>query len=148
RPAGPKVVPRVATGTAAFRGLGAWADVYDWSATYTNGQPTVGPDDVDAMAAAGVQALYIQTARSDTPEDVLEPERLAPIIARARARHILVVGWFLPNLEDLDVDLRHLRAIAGLGVDGIGVDIESTKVSDVGDRNQRLVQLSTTLRQS
>src|SRR3954470_1635665 len=44
----------VANAVTAYKGLGTWVDVYDWSVTYTKGQPTVGPDDVDRMAAAGV----------------------------------------------------------------------------------------------
>jgi hypothetical protein len=131
---------------APYRGLGTWLDVYDWSATYTNGNPGAGPDDVDAMVAAGVQTLYIQTARGDTPEDVLEPDRLHAIIDRAHAAHLAVVAWFLPYLTDPAADLRHLEAAAHLGVEGVGVDIESRSVSDVGDRNQRLVDLSAALR--
>jgi len=59
-----------------------------------------------------------------------------------------VIGWYLPNPQDLDFDLRHLRAIAPLGVGRIGVDNKSTKVSDIAERNRRLVQLSTSLRQA
>ena len=143
--AGPRV-PAVTAG-AAFRGLATWIDVYDWSDTYTNGKPTVGPDDVDAMVAAGVQTLYVQTARQDTPDEVLEPDKLQAIIARARARGLTVVTWVLPGLEDLDLDMRHLHAAAALG-DALGVDIESTKVDDVAERNRRVVQLSSDLRAS
>ena len=65
-------------------GLGAWVDVYDWTVELGGPAPSVDADDVDAMAEAGVQTLYIQTAhtRSATP-GVMEPERLAPIIQRA-----------------------------------------------------------------
>ena len=136
----------VAKSVVPFKGLGTWVDVYDWSVTFTKGQPTVSPDDVDRMAATGVQTLYIQAARADTPEDVLEADRLRAIVDRARSHHMVVVGWFLPYLTDPANDLRHLQAIAAFGFDGVGVDIESTDVKDVNDRNQRLIDLSTQFR--
>ena len=45
------------------------------------------------------------------------------------------------------LDLRKLVAIARLGVDGVGVDIEGREVADVAERNRRLVDLSIALRQ-
>ena len=146
RPAPKRPVVSRPVAPVAFRGLGTWADVYDWSATFTNGKPRFGPDDVDRMAAQGVQTLYIQTAHADVPGPVLEPDRLLPIIARARQRGVRVVGWYLPNLQDVGADLQRLVAIARLGADGIGVDIESRAVSDVAARNDRLVALSRRLR--
>ena len=136
----------VDTSAAAFKGLGTWADVYDWSLTYTNNQPTVGPQDVDAMAKVGVQTLYIQMARGDTPDDVLEPDRLHAIVDQAHAHHIAVVGWYLPYLTNPTDDLRHLVAMSRFGVEGVGVDIESKNVSDTNDRNQRLIDLSSAFR--
>ncbi|HZQ84537.1 MAG TPA: hypothetical protein VFA83_06855, partial [Acidimicrobiales bacterium] len=82
---GAATLPRSA---AAYEGLGAWVDCFDWSATYSNNKPSVGPADVDRMASLGVQTLYIQTSRADAPTDVLEPERLQPIIDRAHQRGI------------------------------------------------------------
>jgi hypothetical protein len=138
----------VAGAVTPYKGLGTWVDVYDWSLTYTKGQPTVGPDDVNRMAAAGVQTLYIQAARGDTPDGILEADRLREIVDRAHTLHIAVVGWFLPYLTDPANDLRHLQALAGFGFEGVGVDIESTDVKDVNDRNQRLIDLSTAFRSS
>jgi hypothetical protein len=141
-------VPRPAVATVEpYRGLGTWVDVYDWS-HYKNSTPTVGPAQVDDMAAAGVQTLYLQTAKHDTPEEIAEPDLLLPIIDRAHAHGIEVIAWYLPTLEDPGNDLRRLIASARLDVDGIAVDIESRKVADVAERNRRLIDLSSALAQS
>jgi hypothetical protein len=133
--------------------MGTWADVFDWSPTYTKGSaPKVTADSVDAMAAQGVQVLYIQTARADWtgPGDIVDPGVLEPILARARARGLRIVAWYLPFFTDLQGDLRRLVASAALpGVSGVGVDIEDTKhVPDDADRSNRLVQLSQQVRQA
>jgi hypothetical protein len=129
-----------------YAGLGSWLDVYDWSATFTEGNPQAGPADVDRMADLGVQTLYLQVSKWDSPTDVLEPERLFPIIDRAHARGLRVVAWYLPMLEDPAGDLRRLLAAAALPVEGLAVDIEARKVVDEADRNARLVALSAELR--
>lgn len=130
-------------------GLGAWVDVYDWTVELGGPEPSVDASDVDAMAAAGVQTLYIQTAhtRSVTP-GVMEPRRLAPILQAAHDRRMNVVAWYLPTLEDVGADLRRLTESADLDVGGLAVDIEATTVADVAERNRRLLDLSTRLRQA
>jgi hypothetical protein len=100
------------------------------------------------MAADGVQTLFIQSAFADDAADVPERDRLVALIARAHARHLRVVGWYLPTLTDVDADLRRLVAVARLPVDGVAVDIESRTVSDAADRSRRLVALSGALRRS
>jgi hypothetical protein len=142
QPAGPQ---RVVGDISPYAGLGTWVDVYDWS-HYHDTTPTVGPDQVDEMAAQGVQTLFIQTAKHDTPDLISEPELLLPIIRRAHDWNIRVVAWYLPTLEDVDNDLNRLVASANLDVDGLAVDIESRKVADVNDRNARLIDLSNRLR--
>lgn len=153
-PTGPKPsVPaagaaRPAAGSIeSYSGLGTWVDVYDWS-HYKGTTPTVGPDQVDQMAAEGVQTLYLQTAKHDTPDTISEPELLLPIIERARQRGIRVVAWYLPTLEDPANDLNRLVASANLDVDGIAVDIEARNVADVQERNRRLVDLSAQVRRA
>jgi hypothetical protein len=142
-----RLTPLPATGgLAAYAGLGTWADVYDWSRSYTGGNPSVGPADVDRMAALGVQTLYIQASKFDSASDVVDPDLLRPIIQRAHQHAIRVVVWYLPTLTDVDADLRRLLAISGLGVEGLAVDIESREVSDPADRSRRLVDLSNRLR--
>ena len=130
-----------------YRGLGAWLDAFDWSAQFSRSGDVVGPDQIDHMAAEGVQTIFIQASRWNSPTDVLEPERLQPIIDRAHHHGMAVVAWYLPTLEDLAFDLRRILAVAALDVDGLAIDIEARNVADVGERNRRLVELSRQLRQ-
>lgn len=125
-----------------MRGLATWVDMYDWSETFTMGRPRLAPGAVDAMAGHGVQVLEIQASASSAPTDVLEEGLLRQWIARAHAHGIRVVAWYLPTLVDPAGDLRRLVAISRLGVEAVGVDIESESVSDPAVRSARLVQLS------
>jgi hypothetical protein len=128
-------------------GLGAWVDVYDWTLELGGPEPTMTADDVDAMASSGIQTLYIQTAHTrSAAAGVIEPERLALIIQRAHDRGLHVVAWYLPTFEDVDADLRRLTESAALDVGGLAVDIESTAIEDPAERNRRLLDLSTRLR--
>lgn len=147
-PAAPAPPPAPATGIAPYLGLGTWVDVYDWSVLYSKGNPTVGAGDIDRMVAAGVQTLYLQASKHDSPTDVLEPDLLQGIIDTAHGRGLRVVVWYLPTLLDTGADLRRLKAVAGLrNADGIAVDIEARNLPDVAERNRRLVDLSGALRQ-
>ncbi|HEV2070786.1 MAG TPA: hypothetical protein VGR26_13415 [Acidimicrobiales bacterium] len=129
----------------AYAGLGTWIDVFDWSRSFGKDGPLVEVADIDRMADVGVQTLYVQTSRWNAPADVLEPERLLPLIERARARGMSVVAWYLPPLVDPQADLRRLMAAAALPVDAVAVDIEPD-VADVAERNRRLLWLSHELR--
>jgi hypothetical protein len=132
---------------APYQGLGTWIDVYDWSTTFNRGTEQVGLADIDRMAAAGVQTLYVQTSKWDAPTDVLEPERLLPMIERAKAKGMAVVAWYLPTFVDPQADMARLMAATRIpGVDALAVDIESLKFPDVAERNRRLVEVSTNLR--
>lgn len=131
----------------AYRGLGAWVDVYDWSVEFTGGAPTVSLAQIDEMAQRGVQTLYIQTGHRRSGADIMEHQRLLDLINRAHSHGMQVVGWYLPMLEDLVTDLRRMVAPATqLPLDGFGVDIESLAVRDVRERNHRLLTLSMRLR--
>ena len=148
-PAAARLAPVTAAltgGIAPYKGLGTWADVYDWSNSYTNNKPGMGVGDIDRMATDGVQTLYIQSAFWDAPTDIVDRDRLLTLIARAHQRGIQVIGWYLPTLEDLNRDLTRVVAVAQLPVDGVAVDIESRKVDDVAERNRRLVTLSRAIR--
>ena len=133
---------------APYEDLGAWIDVFDWSWTFTGGQPHVGPADVDRMASLGVRTLYVQASRYDHPVDVVDWDLLQPIIDRAHANGMRVVAWYLPTLTDPAADLRRTLAMAALPVDGIGIDIESRDVADVAERNARLLAYAAAVRQS
>jgi hypothetical protein len=130
-----------------YQGTGVWIDVYDWTMEITGGRPRVGLEHIDQMAALGIQTIYIQTAHRRSASDVIEEGRLLPIIDRAHSHGMAVVAWYLPDLVDVQLDLRRLLAAAALPVDGLGVDIESTAVGDPALRTQRLLELSTLLRQ-
>lgn len=135
------------TRVITFKGLGAWWDVYDWSPTFTNDRQALGLSDVDRLANAGVQTLYIQTAtyrRSDYV--MLDRALLRKILDRAHAHGIRVVGWYLPEFNDVDFDLARLMAIADFGFDGVGIDIESTANGDVAARTRNLITESAFMR--
>src|SRR5207245_4143860 len=78
----------------------------------------------------------------------VDPDLLMPIISRAHADGMRIVGWYLPTLTDQGADLRRLLAVANLPIEGLAVDIGSRDVSDVNERNRRLVSLSAQLRQA
>ncbi len=136
----------VPAGTEVYAGLGTWIDVYDWSRTFGGNGALVEVADIDRMAEVGVQTLYVQTARWNVAEDILEPERLEPLIERARDHDMGVVAWYLPTFVDPAEDLRRLVAAASLDVDAVAVDIESRDLADTAERNRRLVELSRSLR--
>ena len=129
-----------------YNGLGTWIDVYDWSITFGKDGALVDASTIDQMARAGVQTLYVQTSKWDAPTDVLEPERLVPMIERARALGMRVVAWYLPTFENPQADMARLMAASRLPVDALAVDIESLKFKDVEERNRRLIEISTNLR--
>src|SRR5688500_8192358 len=68
--------PAVPASLEPYRGMGTWVDVYDWTNSYTGGKPAVGPGDVDRMADLGVQTLYLQASKADSPTDVVDAELL------------------------------------------------------------------------
>lgn len=128
-----------------FKGLGTWWDVYDWSPSFVASRnpaarPPLGVGDVDRIAAAGVQTLYIQTATFRLPnEPLLDRALLRRIVDRAHALGVRVVGWYLPEFNDVGYDLDRLVEIARFGFDGLGIDIESTANPNVSARSQNLV---------
>jgi hypothetical protein len=132
-----------------YRGLGAWVDRYDWTNLFTKDRPAFTLASVDRMAAAGIQTMYIQIPHWQTTPDIYEPERLQPIIDRAHALGMYVVGWYLPWLFDVNTDLRKLVAMANLDLDGIQIDIEKTTsvaMASVTLRNLRLSEFHRSLR--
>jgi hypothetical protein len=148
RDSGPPDSPPGSWTMVVHEGLGAWVDAYDWTVELGGKEPTVDVEDIEAMADSGVQTVYLQTSHSRSARDVMEPERLDELIDAAHANGMHVVAWYLPTLADLGADLRRLEAAAALRVDGLGVDIESTTVENVIDRNRRLVELSRSLREA
>ena len=114
---------QAADAALAFRGLGAWADIYDYSAL----NPATAVAD---LKAHGVRTLYLGTARYDSATDILYPNDVAAWLAAAHTAGIRVVGWYVPVYSDLTRDVRRTLAIAsyvspaGQRFDAVGIDSE------------------------
>ena len=132
----------------AYRGAGAWVDIYSGGAL---GQPEAV---VRRLAGAGVKTLYLETANYRRPRSVriVWPAADRRFILAAHARGMRVVAWYLPSLGDLAADReRALAAIRfrtpdGQGFDGFALDIESNVVAGISARNAQLMTLSRQLR--
>lgn len=138
---------------AAYRGLGTWVDAYDYSREYSKGGTK--PSSVDDMANQGVKTLYIQAAKDKNGggTGVLSSDLLGQFLVNAHARKMKVVAWYLPRFVDPNRDWAHVDAMlkfraSGQRFDSVGIDIESREDGDVNQRNDRLVALSTKLRQA
>jgi hypothetical protein len=137
---------------AVYDGLGGWIDAFDFDPAYraADAPAAIELDDLDEMAAAGVQTVYVQAARLDerSPEGLVDRAMLGQILVRAHQLGLRVVGWYLPRFGDLDADLARLEAVREFDVlghrfDGVAVDIEYTRdVPDHVERSRRLVELS------
>jgi hypothetical protein len=144
--------PAAAATVGPFRGLGAWVDVYDYAPAFLadGALPTVTPASVGDMAALGVRTLYLQAAQDDprSKGNVVDRRLLARFLAAGREHDVRIVAWYLPKFDDLDADLRRIRALSefssdGDEFDGLALDIEWTgSVPDAKLRNDRLVELS------
>ena len=144
--------PADASNDAPFRGLGAWVDVYDYAPAFLpdGALPTVTPASVADMAKLGVRTLYLQAAQDDkrSKGDVVDRKLIARFLAAGRRADVRIVAWYLPKFDDLDADLRRIRALSefsssGDEFDGLALDIEWTDgVPDTALRNDRLVELS------
>lgn len=161
RPADPRVPgstvpPPPEYDVTPYEGAGTWVDVFDFSPRFTGGEePTVAPDDIQAMDAVGIRTIYLQAARDETdiPGGIVDPETVARFLEEAHARDMFVVAWYLPRRYDAD-DVRRLEALRdfrsdGHAFDGVAVDIEFRgDVPDLGERNERLAEFSERVRQS
>ena len=141
----PLVRPDPATGP--FEGLGVWVDIYDhevWN-------DPVGA--VDTMVANDARTLYLQSSNADRMGPFVYPEETAAFLEAAHDRGVQVVAWYLPHLTDLVVDRARTRAaisfttLRGDRFDGFALDIESAAVRDPARRSERLISLSTRLRE-
>lgn len=132
----------------AYRGLGAWVDMYDQ-----------GPWDypraaVRRMAEQGVRTLYLETAnyRKPVKGPMYRPRAVATMLDEAHLNGIKVVAWYVPSFANLAKDL-HRSTIAidfvsptGQRFDSFALDIEATVVRDIATRNERARALSRRLR--
>ncbi len=120
----------------AFRGLGTWVDVYDYVPGFQSdgGPPPVTVDSIDDMSALGVRTLYLQSSQDDDrlQGQTVDKELLGTFLRRAHDNNIDVVAWYLPQFDDVDGDLRRIKALAdfrtqGERFDGIALDVEYTQ---------------------
>ena len=141
----PLVRPNPVTGP--FEGLGVWVDIYDAEAW----NDPVGA--VETMAGNGARTVFLQSSNADRTGPFVYPDETAAFIEAAHDRGVQVVAWYLPHLTDLVVDRARARAAISFSTprgdrfDGFALDIESAAVRDPERRTQRLVDLSSRLRE-
>jgi hypothetical protein len=135
----------------AFRGLGAWVDVFDFAPAFRQrpGRSPVTVDTIEDLARLGSDTLYLQAAIDDPRSKGLLIDRalVGSILRRAHEHDMAVVAWYYPQLVEPARDRHRLEALVdfrwhGERFDAIALDIESRQVPDVVERNKRLVKLA------
>jgi hypothetical protein len=130
----------------AFRGLGAWVDVFDGK-LYRDPEGTVAE-----LSRQGVQTLFLETTSYRLRGPLRFPRQAGRFLDAAHGAGMKVVAWYVPDFVDLDRDLEWsvaattFRNPAGETFDAFGLDIEVTAVRDHGERARRVVQLSRRIR--
>lgn len=130
--------------TSVFSGLATWVDIYD--SYYSNPEATAA-----RIAARGVRTVFAETANDRSGVDVVQPGPLGRFVDALHAEGVTVVAWYLPGFDKPARDLRRTRAMlrfrtpAGGTFDAVALDIESTRLKNVGLRTRRLLKLSRTL---
>lgn len=130
-----------------FAGLATWVDIYD--------EPVYGAPERTAqrIAGRGVKTVWVETANDRASVDVVNPARLARFVEALHARGVRVVAWYLPGHVKPALDTRRSLAMLdfrtpnGETFDGVSLNIESTKLRNVGLRSRRAVALARRLRQ-
>ena len=142
--AGPRPAAAGPAPIIAYRGLGAWVDLYD---SWANPGAVV-----TSMAAHHVRTLYIETSNYSRPYAVNKPAAMAQFIIQAHAHGMRVVAWYLPQFKNIQFDLK--RSLAAIRFrtpnnqkfDSFGLDIEDSSVAPASTRSARLVTLSKKIR--
>jgi hypothetical protein len=129
-----------------FGGLGTWIDIYD-------GQVFAAPERTAArIAARGVKVAWIETANDRAPADVMRPAQLGRLVEALHARGVRAVAWYLPGHVDHALDVRRslamlgFRTASGEAFDGVALNVESTRLRNVGLRSRRAVALTERVR--
>ncbi|MGZ5319063.1 MAG: hypothetical protein ACXWZD_11275 [Actinomycetota bacterium] len=144
--AAPGPLVRANPSLGPFRGLGVWVDVYDEEAW---ADPAAAVAD---MQANGVRTLFLQTSNADRAGSFVFPVATSAFVDATHDAGIQVVAWYLPGFRDLATDRRRVadaiafRTARGDAFDGFGLDIESEAVGDPFRRTERLVRLSSEIR--
>jgi hypothetical protein len=138
----------LAADASPFRGVGAWVDQYD-SDVLNNPYPAL-----LEMKERGVRTVYLETGSWRLPRqlDFRDEVGVSLAIDQAHGLGMKVVGWYLPGLDDVPLDLRRTRAALALrterggAFDAFAVDIESQRVRSVAARNAALMRFSRAVR--
>jgi hypothetical protein len=131
---------------SVFGGLGTWVDIYDGPVLATAIETAAHVADRD------VRTVWIETSNDRAPLDVMRPLQISAFVDALHAQGIRVVAWYLPGHIKPALDVR--RALAMLSFrtatdqafDGVALDIESTRLKNVGLRSQRAVALARRIR--
>jgi len=130
----------------AYRGLGAWVDMYDAAAW---NDPAGAVKD---MSSHHVRTLFIETSNYHWPTAINKPSAMDAIIQECHAHGLKVVAWYLPGFKDMTKDYqRSMAAIDYRTPDGqkfnsFALDIEASIVKPVSTRSARLTTLSAKIR--
>lgn len=102
-------------------GKGIWVNIWNYPAN---------PDIYcETLKAKGIDTIYLQIARSNTPA-IYNPEKLNKVLAAAHKRNLKVIGWTYVFLKDPIGDAKKfLKAVlykspSGDSLDGMAADIE------------------------
>jgi hypothetical protein len=132
---------------SVFGGLGTWVDIYD-------GPIFAAPEKTAArIAARGVRTVWVETSNDRAPLDVMRPAQLGRLVDALHAQGVEVVAWYLPGHVNPALDVRRslamltFRTATGQAFDGIALDVESTRLKNVGLRSRRAVALAREVRQ-
>src|SRR5690348_4065760 len=135
-------------GLLAYRGAAAWVDQYDRD-VLDDPYPAL-----SEMKDRGVRTVFLETGSWRLPRslDFRDVQGASLIIDQAHGLGMKVVGWYLPGLDDVALDMRRTRAAMRLRTerggrfDGWAVDIESQRVHPVAARNSALMRYSRAVR--
>ncbi|TML67120.1 MAG: hypothetical protein E6G11_13380 [Actinobacteria bacterium] len=134
--------------TSVFGGLGTWVDIYD-AGVYAAPEQTAA-----RIAARGIVTVWVETGNYHSASDIVNPARLARLMEALHADGVRVVGWYLPGHTSPALDTRRALAMLsfrtpnGQALDGVALDIESTRLRNVGLRSRRAVALAQRVRQA
>ena len=132
---------------SVFGGLGTWVDIYD-GAVYAAPERTA-----QRISARGVRTVWVETANFRASADVVNRAALGRFVEALHARGVGAVAWYLPGHVNPALDVRRalamlsFRTASGQPFDAVALDIESTKLRNVGLRSRRAVALAQRLKQ-
>jgi hypothetical protein len=132
---------------SAYSGFGSWIDIYNhwvWAHPWRT---------VKRMDKRKVETIYLQTATHGSSNPIVHPRATKDFLAAAHRRGMEVVGWYVPSFTRPRRDLRMARTGLNFGrraggFDSFALDIETTNVANIRQRNHRLIWLSKKLRRA